>query len=87
MVRTVHLSDGTSMPALAWGNMGGNAKALEAGTVALKCGILHIDTAQIYRTEAQVESAIKAAGLKREDVYVTTKRGSSPCLKRAKRKM
>lgn len=74
MVRTVKLSDGTLMPALAWGNMGGNEKALQAGTVALRCGIHHIDTAQIYRTEAQVIKAIEAAGMKREDVYVTTKR-------------
>lgn len=73
MVRTVQLSDGTSMPALAWGNMGGNEKALQAGTVALKCGIHHIDTAQIYYTEAQVLGAIKAAGLQRDQVYVTTK--------------
>lgn len=73
MVRTVKLSDGTSMPALAWGNMGGNEKALQAGTVALQHGIHHIDSAQIYGTEAQVVGAIKAAGLQREDVYVTTK--------------
>jgi len=73
MVRTVQLSDGTSMPAMAWGNMGGSEKALQAGTVALKCGIHHIDTAQIYYTEAQVLGAIKGAGLQRDQVYVTTK--------------
>lgn len=76
MVRTVQLSDGTSMPAMAWGNMGGNEKALAAGTVALKCGIHHIDTAQIYRTEGQVLDAIKGASLQRDEVYVTTKRMS-----------
>ena len=73
MVRTVKLSDGTTMPAMAWGNMGGNEKAFQAGTVALKNGIHHIDTAQIYYTEAQVVKAIEAAGLKRDEVYVTTK--------------
>lgn len=64
------------MPAMAWGNMGGNEKALAAGTVALKCGIHHIDTAQIYRTEGQVLDAIKGASLQRDEVYVTTKRMS-----------
>jgi diketogulonate reductase-like aldo/keto reductase len=74
MVRTVQLSDGTSIPSLAWGNMGGKEKARQAGAMALKAGIHHIDTAQIYYTEAQVIEAIKDAGMKREDVYVTTKR-------------
>jgi diketogulonate reductase-like aldo/keto reductase len=54
--------------------MGGKEKALSAGAAALKAGILQIDSAQIYGTEAEVPGAIKAAGLKREDVYVTTKR-------------
>lgn len=57
--------------------MGGSEKALSAGAVALKAGILHIDTAQVYHTEAEVGGAIKAAGLKRDDVYVTTKCESS----------
>ena len=43
------------------------------GAVALKAGILHIDTAQIYGTEAETWGAIEKAGLKREDVWVTTK--------------
>lgn len=57
--------------------MGGSAKALAGGTYALKAGILHIDTAQIYSTEKEAGEAIKQAGLKREDVYVTTKRESA----------
>ncbi|RSH88698.1 hypothetical protein EHS25_002925 [Saitozyma podzolica] len=73
MTRSITLSDGTKIPSLAWGNMGGKEKALSAGAAALKAGILHIDSAQIYGTEAEVPGAIKAAGLKREDVYVTTK--------------
>lgn len=53
--------------------MGGPKKALEAGTIAIQAGIHHIDCAQVYRTEGEVLPAIKAAGLKREDVFVTTK--------------
>ena len=48
-------------------------KAIDLGAVALKAGILHIDTAQIYGTEAETWGAIEKAGLKREDVWVTTK--------------
>ena len=53
--------------------MGGKEKALNAGALALKAGILHIDTAQVYHTEEEVQGAIEKAGLKREDVWVTTK--------------
>ncbi|OCF38520.1 hypothetical protein I317_07701 [Kwoniella heveanensis CBS 569] len=73
MVRTVKLNDGTSMPALGWGNMGGKEKAHSAGAIALREGIHHIDSAQIYGTEEEVGSAIKDTGLDRKDVYVTTK--------------
>lgn len=48
-------------------------KAIDLGAVALKAGILHIDTAQIYGTEAETWGAIEKAGFKREDVWVTTK--------------
>jgi diketogulonate reductase-like aldo/keto reductase len=57
--------------------MGGGEKALAGGAFALKSGIHHIDTAQIYGTEKEAGEAIKKAGLKREDVYITTKREHS----------
>ena len=43
----------------------------------MKAGILHIDTAQYYGTEAETWGAIEKAGLKREDVWVTDKSKSS----------
>ncbi|ORX36957.1 NADP-dependent oxidoreductase domain-containing protein [Kockovaella imperatae] len=73
MVRTIKLNDGTSIPALGWGNMGGSAKAINAGAAAVKAGIVHIDSAQIYGTEREVIQAIEKAGHKRDDIYVTTK--------------
>jgi diketogulonate reductase-like aldo/keto reductase len=48
-------------------------KAIDLGAAALKAGILHIDTAQIYGTEAETHGAIEKAGLKRGDVWVTSK--------------
>lgn len=53
--------------------MGSKEKAVQAGSVALQAGIHHIDSAQVYGTEAQISEAIQAAGLKRENVFVTTK--------------
>jgi diketogulonate reductase-like aldo/keto reductase len=57
-------------------NMGGSGKALAGGAYALKSGIHHIDSAQIYGTEKEAGEAITKAGLKRDEVYITTKRTS-----------
>jgi glycerol 2-dehydrogenase (NADP+) len=40
---------------------------------ALKNGYRHIDTAQGYGTEAAVGEAIRASGIPREEIFVTTK--------------
>ncbi len=63
-------------PGSAGGNGTGDASktAIESGKVALESGILHLDTAQIYHNEKETGEAIKVAGVKREDVYVTSKR-------------
>ncbi|KDQ53613.1 hypothetical protein JAAARDRAFT_49769 [Jaapia argillacea MUCL 33604] len=44
---------------------------------AFKAGYRHIDTAQVYSNEAEVGQAFRASGLKREDVFITTKIYSS----------
>ena len=40
---------------------------------ALEAGYRHIDTAKAYRNEASVADGIKASGVKREDIFITTK--------------
>ena len=40
---------------------------------ALEVGYRHIDTAQMYGNEAGVSDGIKASGLNRDDVFITTK--------------
>jgi len=40
---------------------------------ALKAGYRHIDTAQIYGNEAEVGQAIRASGLARKTLFITTK--------------
>ena len=40
---------------------------------ALKNGYRHIDTAMIYRNEEAIGKAIKDSGVKREEIFVTTK--------------
>lgn len=56
MVRTIKFNDGKVVPAIGWGNGTGginanSARAVETGVVALKAGILHIDTAQVCRPD------------------------------------
>jgi 2,5-diketo-D-gluconate reductase B len=50
---------------------GGNMT--DAVAAALKTGYRHIDTARKYGTEGAVAEAIAASGLKREDIFITTK--------------
>src|SRR6201987_5718070 len=40
---------------------------------ALKLGYRHIDTAQIYENEREVGEGVRASGIKRGEVFVTTK--------------
>jgi 2,5-diketo-D-gluconate reductase B len=40
---------------------------------ALKLGYRHIDTAQIYENEREVGEGLRASGVKRNEVFVTTK--------------
>jgi 2,5-diketo-D-gluconate reductase A len=49
------------------------AETAEVVLRALSTGYRHIDTAAAYRNEAEVGQAIRAAGLDRHEVFVTTK--------------
>jgi diketogulonate reductase-like aldo/keto reductase len=46
---------------------------LRAVKYALNIGYRHIDTAQVYGNEADVGRAVQESGLKREEVFITTK--------------
>ncbi|KAL7420662.1 hypothetical protein Q5752_004613 [Cryptotrichosporon argae] len=77
---TFTLSDGKKIPAIAFGNgtaglSNSGDNAVQVGKAVLEAGILHIDTAQNYGTERETGAAIKAAGLSKDQVWVTTKIG------------
>ena len=40
---------------------------------ALKLGYRHIDTAQVYENEREVGDGLRASGVKRDDIFLTTK--------------
>jgi 2,5-diketo-D-gluconate reductase A len=73
-VPTIALTDGTSIPQLGFGVFQVPPQETAATvTTALEVGYRHIDTAQMYQNEAGVGEAIKASGLPREDLYITSK--------------
>ena len=73
-VPEIALHDGTTIPQLGFGVFQVPPDET-AATVekALEAGYRHIDTAQMYGNEAGVGEAIKASGIARDDLYVTTK--------------
>lgn len=65
---------GASIPRLGFGTYGMSGPKLQNVLVAaLQEGFRHIDTAQMYQNEADVGTAIRASGVPRSDVFVTTK--------------
>ncbi|KAG6016105.1 hypothetical protein E4U54_002305 [Claviceps lovelessii] len=64
----------TSIPNLGFGvyQLYGQA-CQKAVLTALEAGYRHIDSAQLYRNESDVGAAVQKSGLKREDVFLTTK--------------
>jgi 2,5-diketo-D-gluconate reductase A len=73
-IPTVALSDGEAIPQLGFGVFQVPPHdTAEVATRALLAGYRHIDTAAAYRNEAGVGQAVHAAGLNRDEVYITTK--------------
>ncbi len=62
------------MPLMGLGTFGRNGPAgIQSILDALEIGYRHIDTAQTYETEAECGEAVRASGLSRSDIFVTTK--------------
>jgi 2,5-diketo-D-gluconate reductase B len=62
------------MPLFGLGTFGRTGpEGIEAILAALEIGYRHIDTAQTYDTERECGAALQKSGLKRDDVFVTTK--------------
>ena len=69
------LHNGVEMPGVGFGTWKAKdgADAYDSIIEALKAGYRHIDTAAMYRNEASVGKAVKECGLKREEIFVTSK--------------
>ncbi len=68
------LGDGTKIPILGYGTWdvrgAAGQKAIET---ALALGYRHIDTAAMYGNEDIVGAAVRASGIPRRDIYITSK--------------
>ena len=72
---TATLSNGVTVPRLGFGTYltPSGAVCVDAVTTALDLGYRHVDTAAFYKNEASVGQAVRASGLPREKLFLTTK--------------
>ena len=71
---TIELNDGNTIPQLGFGVFQiPPAETAQAVSQAFEAGYRHIDTAEMYGNEQGVGDAVRAAGLDRADVYITSK--------------
>jgi 2,5-diketo-D-gluconate reductase A len=74
IVPSVRLNDGHSIPQLGFGVFQIDpADTAEAVAIALEVGYRHIDTAEMYRNEREVGEGVRASGLDRGEVFITSK--------------
>lgn len=71
----VDLSHGGRIPVFGLGvyQTGPGKGTVDAVTWALEAGYRHIDTAVLYANEREVGEAVRASGIPREEIFVTTK--------------
>ncbi|TFK75467.1 aado/keto reductase [Pluteus cervinus] len=74
------LNNGTKIPAVGmgcWmGGPGGGQRVYDMCEKALKNQYRHFDTASAYANEVEVGQAIRASGIPRNEIYITTKLGN-----------
>ena len=71
---TVILNNGLELPLVGFGTWQlRGQQAYEATRHALEIGYRHLDTATMYRNEAEVGQALRDSGVPRDEVFVTTK--------------
>jgi 2,5-diketo-D-gluconate reductase A len=73
-VPNITLNNGVEIPQLGFGVFQIKPEDTEKAVLdALEVGYRHIDTAQMYGNEKEVGLAIRASGLKREEIFITSK--------------
>ena len=72
---TYTLNNGVKIPIVGFGTWQtpDGEVAEKSVLAALNAGYRHIDTATLYKNEASVGKAVRECGLKREELFVTSK--------------
>jgi 2,5-diketo-D-gluconate reductase A len=74
VVPDIILNDGNTIPQLGFGVFQIEPEnTAESVREAIEVGYRHIDTAEMYRNEREVGEGIRASGLDRGDIFVTSK--------------
>jgi len=70
----ITLNDGSTIPQIGLGTyQAADDETARMVETAIGIGYRHIDTAMIYRNEAGVGGGVRASGVPRDQIYVTTK--------------
>ena len=73
-MKSFNFKNGNQIPALGFGTWKLEGSAAVSSTLkALEVGYRHIDTADKYGNHKEVGQAIKDSGIKRKDIFLTTK--------------
>lgn len=84
--QAITLNDGHAVPQLGFGVFKARPEDTAAAVAtALACGYRHIDTAKAYNNEEAVGAGMKASGLPREEIFLTTKLWDEDVMKRRPR--
>lgn len=75
MEKEILLNNGVKIPTPGFGTFltPDGATCVEAVKAAIAAGYIHIDTAAVYKNEKSVGEGIKESGIKRENLFVTSK--------------
>lgn len=69
------LSNGVKIPCVGFGTwkLPDNQSTIDIIKTAIDCGYRHVDTAAMYKNEQAVGKAVRECGLKRNEIFVTSK--------------
>lgn len=72
---TLALYNGVEIPCIGYGTykMTDSEQTTQAILQAINCGYRHIDSAAFYQNEGNVGQAVRECGLKREELFITSK--------------
>lgn len=73
-LKHIPLANGVLIPRLGLGTFRARDEDVrKAVQCALQCGYNHIDTASIYKNEVEIGEAVRASGIERDRLFITSK--------------